>query len=55
MTETENFLRWLVEDNGYYLPVEVPGGRYVCLNVRRHNTQILVGQIGNRFGWDNAW
>jgi hypothetical protein len=51
----EGFLRWLVEANGYSYPVEIPGGRYACLNVRWANTQILVGQIGDRVGWDNAW
>lgn len=49
------FLRWLVEDNGYRDAVALPGGRYACLSVRGHNTQIIVGQIGDRIGWDDAW
>jgi hypothetical protein len=51
----EDFLEWLSKECGYQMPTEVPGNRYVCLNIRTTNTQILVGKIGDRYGWDNAW
>lgn len=53
--KTDDFLRWLAEKNGYVHPVSLPGGRYACLNARTYNTQLIVGQIGNRIGYDDAW
>jgi hypothetical protein len=55
MTETADFLRWLKEACGYAFPVELPDGRYACIHVRWHNTQIITGRIGDMTGWDDAW
>jgi hypothetical protein len=54
--ETEaDFLRWLIEENGYAAPVILPGGRYACVNPRPFNTQIITAKIGARTGYDTAW
>lgn len=50
-----DFLRWLVEANGYAAPVALPGARYACLDIRPHNTRIITARIGDRFGVDDAW
>ena len=50
-----DFLRWLEEECGYAWPVELPGGRYAAINPRMYNTQIIVGRMGDRYGWDDAW
>jgi hypothetical protein len=53
--DTAEFLRWLVEANGYAAPVELPGGRFACLDVRPFNTRIVTARIGDRIGIDDAW
>jgi hypothetical protein len=50
-----DFLRWLVEANGYAAPVALPGARYACLDIRPYNTRIITARIGDRFGIDDAW
>jgi hypothetical protein len=54
MSEAD-FLRWLVEANGYVAPVALPGGRYACVFPRGFNAQLITGRIGDRFGWADAW
>ena len=56
MDETEaDFLRWLIEENGYAAPAILPGGRYACVNPRPFNTQIITAKIGDRTCYDTAW
>jgi hypothetical protein len=56
MSENDaDFLRWLVEECGYALPVVLPGGRYACIYRRAFNTQIVTAKIGDRVGLDTAW
>jgi hypothetical protein len=54
-SSTTDFLRWLVEENGYALPFPLPGGRYACLEGRPYNTRIIVGRIGDKYGFTTAW
>jgi hypothetical protein len=55
MSETEAFLTWLQDANGYRGAVELPGARYAALNVRPYNAQIITGQLGDRAGFADAW
>jgi hypothetical protein len=52
---TADFLRWLIQANGYAFPALLPGERYACLNPRMYNTQVLTGRIGDRTGYTTAW
>jgi hypothetical protein len=52
--EDREFLRWLLTQ-GYTCPTALPGNRYAAIFARTHNTQIIVGPIGNKAGFDDAW
>ncbi len=54
MTQSD-FLRWLVEVNGYVFPQLLPEGRYACINPRMYNTQIITGRVGDTGGFSTAW
>lgn len=49
------FRDWLVTECGYISVHPLGDGRYTCLSARAFNTQILVGRIGDRTGYDDAW
>lgn len=50
------FLRWLVEENGYVAPRSIGGGRWAALMPHFDPSMgIVVGRIGDRVGWSEKW
>jgi hypothetical protein len=55
MTQDAEYLRWLSETCGYTSAVQLPDGRYACINPRPFNTQIITGRMGDYIGYSDTW